>query len=107
MATNTNGSGHDPCSRVADDSMNSNAIGIEAGNDGSGEAWPATPSSTRYNALCAALCGATASRPGAYTPMLNMPRPGRSTQPVRTGTPRAPDTWDMAHFRADCDRRRR
>jgi hypothetical protein len=39
-ATNTNGSGSDPCGLTADDSMNSSAIGIEAGNDGIGERWP-------------------------------------------------------------------
>jgi N-acetylmuramoyl-L-alanine amidase len=37
--TNTNGTGHDPCGRIGDDTMNSSAIGIEAGNDGVGEIW--------------------------------------------------------------------
>lgn len=38
-ATNTNGSGSDPCGLIGDDAMNSTAIGIEAGNDGVGEVW--------------------------------------------------------------------
>jgi len=38
-ATNTNGSGG-PLDNVPADSMNSYAIGIEAGNDGVGEPWP-------------------------------------------------------------------
>lgn len=38
-ATNTNGSGIDPCGLVADDSMNASAIGIEAANTGVGEPW--------------------------------------------------------------------
>jgi hypothetical protein len=56
-ATNTNGSGHDPCGITNDDSMNSSAIGIEAGNDGKGEPWPEAQQNS-YAALCAELCDA-------------------------------------------------
>lgn len=56
-ATNTNGSGHDPCGHTPDDSMNSSAIGIEAGNNGVGEVWPNRQLDC-YNRLCAALCSA-------------------------------------------------
>jgi len=53
-ATNTNGSGTCPhCG--ASDSMNSRAIGIEAGNDGVGEAWP-TAQQDAYVVLVGALC---------------------------------------------------
>ena len=38
-ATNTNGSGFDPCGITPDDSMNTHAIGVEAGNNGIGEEW--------------------------------------------------------------------
>jgi hypothetical protein len=54
-ATNTNGKGSDPCGITADDSMNSSAIGIEAGNDGVGETWP-TIQQDAYLALCWFLC---------------------------------------------------
>jgi hypothetical protein len=54
-ATNTNGSGRDPCGAIANDSMNSSAIGIEAGNDGVGEPWP-TAQQDAYVKLCKALC---------------------------------------------------
>jgi hypothetical protein len=55
-ATNTNGSGRDPCGTIANDSMNSSAIGIEAGNDGVGEPWPSSQQ-TAYTQLVNALCG--------------------------------------------------
>ena len=56
-ATNTNGSGTDVCGVTADDSMNSSAIGIEAGNNGVGEPWPRVQQDS-YVALVAALCDA-------------------------------------------------
>jgi hypothetical protein len=56
-ATNTNGQGADPCGAVADDSMNTAAVGIEAGNDGVGEAWPPAQQDA-YIVLVAALCAA-------------------------------------------------
>jgi N-acetylmuramoyl-L-alanine amidase/Glycosyl hydrolases family 25 len=56
-ATNTNGSGSDPCGTTNDDSMNSSAIGIEAGNNGTGEAWPADQTNC-YVKLSDELCSA-------------------------------------------------
>src|SRR5262245_14237883 len=56
-ATNTNESGSDPCHVVSDDAMNSAAIGIEAGNGGTGELWPAAMLDA-YVALVAVLCAA-------------------------------------------------
>jgi hypothetical protein len=52
-ATNTNGSGD--CAHLSPDTMNSSAIGIEAGNDGVGEQWPDVQQSA-YVTLCRALC---------------------------------------------------
>ena len=54
-ATNTNGSGD--CSHISPDTMNSSAIGIEAGNDGVGEQWP-TRQQDAYVTLCRVLCDA-------------------------------------------------
>lgn len=54
-ATNTNGSGHDPCGATANDSMNSAAIGIEAANNGTGETWP-TVQQDVYTKLVNKLC---------------------------------------------------
>jgi peptidoglycan hydrolase-like protein with peptidoglycan-binding domain len=54
--TNTNGSGTDMCG-MANDAMNTHAIGIEAGNDGRGELWP-DPQLNCYNRLCKELCDA-------------------------------------------------
>lgn len=51
--TNTNGSGG-PMEGVAANDMNRHAIGIEAGNDGVGEAWPKVQTDA-YVTLCAAL----------------------------------------------------
>lgn len=54
-ATNTNGTGSDPCRLTADDSMNSSAIGVEAANGGTGEVWPDAQQDA-YITLVAALC---------------------------------------------------
>lgn len=54
-ATNTNGSGSDPCGATANDSMNSAAIGIEAANNGTGETWP-TVQQDVYVKLVNGLC---------------------------------------------------
>jgi peptidoglycan hydrolase-like protein with peptidoglycan-binding domain len=39
-ATNTNGSGTDPCGARPPNTMNTSAVAIEAGNNGLGEPWP-------------------------------------------------------------------
>jgi len=54
-ATNTNGSGIDPCGVADDDTMNTHAIGIEAANNGVGEPWPAAQQDC-YVQLCSELC---------------------------------------------------
>jgi hypothetical protein len=55
-ATNTNGKGHDPCGVTPNDSMNTHAIGIEAGADGTA-AWP-DQQQVAYQQLTQALCAA-------------------------------------------------
>ena len=99
-ATNTNGTGSDPCGHIADDSMNTDAIGIECGNNGVGEPWPTVQ-------LDALLVGV-----GALTAAYGIPiarvhghvewAPSRKIDPA--GPPRyatGPATWDLDAFRAD------
>lgn len=100
-ATNTNGSGHDPCGVTADDSMNSSAIGIEAGNDGVGERWPDVMLDS-YARLCAELCDAYGIPNGRIHAHFEW-------APTRKTDPAGPDryasgaaSWDMAGFRSDC-----
>jgi hypothetical protein len=105
-ATNTNGSGHDPCGFTPDDSMNSHAIGIEAGNNGVGETWPNVQLDS-YLKACRALCdayGIPDSRIHAHHEWA----PTRKTDPA--GPPRyqhgggpSPISWTMSEFRADVD----
>jgi hypothetical protein len=100
-ATNTNGSGQDPCGATADDSMNSAAIGIEAGNDGQGEHW-ADAQLGAYTRLCSALCehyGIPTSRIHAHFEWTS--RKVDPAGPDRYATGSA--SWDMDRFRADCD----
>jgi hypothetical protein len=99
-ATNTNGSGQDPCGVTNDDAMNSSAIGIEAGNGGTGEPWPPAQTSS-YTALCAALChayGISASQVHSHAEWA----PDRKVDPYGPA-PWGPGTWDMDGFRADLD----
>ena len=101
-ATNCNGSGEDPCGLIGDDTMNANAIAIEAGNNGTGETWPDAQLDS-YVALCAALCAAydiDNHRIHAHFEWC----PGRKFDPA--GPDRyaggGADLWDMDAFRADC-----
>ncbi len=101
-ASNTNGTGSDPCGLVADDSMNAAAIGIEAGNAGDGsEAWPEAQQDA-YRRLCVALCAAY----GIPTARIHAHfewAPSRKIDPAgpsRYATGAA--SWDMDAFRADC-----
>jgi hypothetical protein len=96
-ATNTNGSGSDPCYVTADDSMNSSAIGVEAGNGGTGEPWPADQQ-VAYADLCDALCDAY----GIGIEQIH----GHAEWTSRKVDPAGPsdwadgaDTWDMDAFR--------
>ena len=100
-ATNTNGSGHDPCGVTNDDSMNSSAIGIEAGNVGTGaEVWP-DEQLNAYVIMCDALCGAYSIPEGRVHAHVEW-APGRKIDPA------GPDryasgsaSWDMGQFRAE------
>lgn len=99
-ATNTNGTGHDPCGAIPDDSMNSSAIGIEAGNDGTGERWPPAQCDA-YVLLVDALCDAYAIPTGRV-------HAHAEWSPQRKYDPAGPDrwaagasTWNMAEFRSD------
>jgi len=99
-ATNTNGSGRDPCGITPDDSMNSHAVGIEAANNGTGEAWPALQQAA-YRALCASLCdayGIAVAQIHAHfewAPSRKIDPAGPSDYAVGSAS------WNMATFRAD------
>lgn len=99
-ATNTNGTGTDPCGHVAADSMNVDAIGVEAGNDGLGEPWP-DPQVNSYVAGVAALCQHYAI-PVARVHGHAEWAPTRKIDPA--GPPQyatGAATWDLDAFRAD------
>jgi hypothetical protein len=97
-ATNTNGSGD--CDHLEPDTANSSSIGIEAGNDGVGEAWPVAQQ-TAYTALCGVLCD-------AYGIPVTHVHGHAEWAPSRKIDPAGPSdyaigsaTWDMDAFRAD------
>jgi hypothetical protein len=97
-ATNTNGKGD--CPHIDPDTMNSSAIGIEAGNNGVGEPWPQAQTSA-YTALCAALTVAY----GIPVPQVHSHAewaPDRKVDPFGP-SPWGDQTWDMDGFRADLD----
>lgn len=105
-ATNTNGSGSDPCGMMANDSMNTRAIGVEAGNDGVGEPWPQVQQEG-YVALCQALCahyGIATSRihsHAEYAPTRKIDPAGPSRwSPHPTGGSGG-NMWSMPDFRRD------
>jgi hypothetical protein len=101
-ATNTNGSGADPCGVTPIDQMNSHAIGIEAANNGVGEQWPAAQQDA-YVVLVTTLCehyGIPQSRVHGHIEWA----PGRKIDPA--GPARWPPinssgSWDMNSFRDD------
>ena len=100
-ATNTNGSGTAPWpGGCPDDSMNTHAIGIEAANNGVGEAWPHVQQVAYVN-LCAALCM-------AYDIDTSLVRghaewaPGRKIDPAGQSMYAAGKaTWNMDVYRVD------
>ena len=98
-ATNTNGSGTDPCGLIADDTLNSSAIGIEAGNDGVGEPWP-QPQQDCYVALCAALCHAYGI--GFEQVHAHFEWTSRKIDPAGPSRWATSGSWDMDGFRDDC-----
>ena len=96
-ATNTNGSGD--CPHLPSDTLNTSAIGIEAGNDGTGEPWP-TAQQDAYVAVCRALCRAYGI-PVAHVEA-HHEWTGRKVDPAGPSRYSGGGSWDMAHFRADC-----
>ena len=101
--TNTNGSGEDPCG-VSNDSMNSDAIGIEGSNNGVGEPWDAAMMDC-YLKLCGELEKAYGIANGRlhshweYAGYRGKIDPAGPPRPF-SGTP-APMSWDMNAFRND------
>lgn len=100
-ATNTNGKGHDWWGGgVPDNSMNSYAIGIEAGNNGTGEPWPPDQLAA-YRTLVGALCAGYRIENrcvrGHFEWTTRKIDPAGSS-PYATGGA----SWDMDTFRADC-----
>jgi len=99
-ATNTNGSGIDPCGLADDDTMNTHAIGIEAANNGVGEPWPEAQQDC-YVRLCDELTDAY-DIGHAQIHSHQEYAPGRKIDPA--GESRwadNADVWAMAEFRAD------
>lgn len=97
-ATNTNGSGG-PLGPVPADSMNSHAVGIEAGNNGVGEVWPDVQQDV-YTRLCRALCDAYAIAPGHVFTHAEW-APGRKIDPAGPSRWATSGTWPGDRFRAD------
>ena len=101
-ASNTNGSGQDPCGITPDDSMNSHSIAIEAGNNGTGEPWPDAQQDA-YLALVSALLEAYGIPAGQVHSHAEW-APGRKVDPA--GPSRwayGSATWDEDAFRGDLD----
>lgn len=98
-ATNTNGSGFDPCGMVPDDSMNVHAIGIEAGNDGVGEPWSDAQQNS-YVLLVATLGAAYGISTGCVHSHAEY-APTRKIDPAGPSRWAAGGTWPMDGFRAD------
>jgi hypothetical protein len=105
MASNTNGSGQDPCGMVADDNMNAKSIAIEAANDGVGEPWP-TVQQNSYVKLVAALGSAYNIEPEQVHSHFEW-APGRKIDPAgQSEYASGADMWDMNEFRDDVARER-
>lgn len=105
-ATNTNGKGHDPCGLVADNNMNTSAIGIEGANDGVGASWPEAQQNT-YVVLVAALCRAYNISPACvhshfeYAPDRKVDPSGPSRWSPHSTGGGSGNMWIMTDFRAD------
>jgi peptidoglycan hydrolase-like protein with peptidoglycan-binding domain len=101
--TNTNGSGDDPCG-IANDAMNSSAIGIEASNNGTGETWDDDQLDC-YLKLCRELENAYGIPNGRlhshweYAGYRGKIDPAGPPRPY-SGHP-APMSWNMDSFRGD------
>lgn len=101
-ATNTNGQGG-PVDGCPADSMNSRAVSIEAGNNGTGEPWP-TDQQDAYVTLCAALCDAYSIPVGRVLAHFEW-APDRKIDPAGPSKWARTDDryqrWDMDAFRGD------
>jgi hypothetical protein len=97
-ATNTNGSGTCPhCGTT--DNMNTRAIGIEAGNNGTGEPWPAAQQDA-YLVLCRVLC----SHYGIANEAVQFHAtyaPSRKIDPAGPSRWAPSGTWPLDPFQAD------
>lgn len=97
--TNTNGSGADWWGGgVPVDSMNSYAIGVEAGNDGVGEIWPMAQQES-YLILVGALCDAYGIP--VHHVRAHHEWTDRKIDPAGPSQWAAAGSWDMDAFRAD------
>lgn len=97
-ATNTNGSGRCPhCGTT--DNMNTRAIGIEAGNNGTGEPWPSAQQDA-YITLCKVLCDhyGIANEAVQYHATY---APGRKIDPAGPSRWASSGTWPLDPFQAD------
>lgn len=100
-ATNTNGSGHDPCGATANDSMNSSAIGIECANNGVGEPYP-TVQQDVYVKLCRVLCDHYGIPNGRIHSHFEW-APDRKIDPAgQSRYASGGNKWNMGQFRSDC-----
>jgi hypothetical protein len=97
-ATNTNGKGG-PLDGVPADSMNTHAVGIEAGNNGTGEPWPEAQQNA-YLVMVAALQQAYAM---PYARAHWEWAPGRKVDPAGPSRWASSGSWNMDAFRADVE----
>jgi hypothetical protein len=97
-ATNTNGKGG-PVDGCPADSMNTHAIGIEAGNNGTGEPWPPAQQEA-YTTAVAALCDAYDIPTGRVLSHAEW-APDRKIDPAGPSRWAPSGTWPMDPFRAD------
>jgi N-acetylmuramoyl-L-alanine amidase len=99
-ATNTNGSGSAPWGGCPNDSMNSHAIGIEAGNNGTGEPWPKAQQDA-YLILVGALTSHYGIDGGHVRGHVEW-APGRKIDPAGPSQWASSGTWNMDGFRHSC-----
>lgn len=105
-ATNTNGKGG-PWGPIPLDSANSRVIGIEAGNNGVGEQWPAVMQNAYVEGVAAladeyGISTANILAHHEWAPTRKVDPAG----PSRFGTVNSSKSWDMTTFRAAVDQHR-
>ena len=97
-ATNTNGTGG-PLGPIPTDQANTHVLGIEAGNNGTGEPWP-DAQQRAYTTLVTALCDAYLIPSTACYSHAEW-APGRKIDPAGPSRWAGAGTWPMDKFRAD------